>query len=383
MSAQTEAPVSRRSLRAPRQPFFEARDLYRIPLWFLQKPLYAFAPISLHFRLASLMGTVDFLSPRARTRLAKTLETHLGGTTGRRELQRIARRHEQARRKGQFTLIWPNVRNFAGVGRIPIEGLEHLDEALARGKGAILVSAYFGYVRMIKPVMRSRGRPIVLVGHPQATSSALYGREPRLTRVGTFVHTRLLHLPQASLTDARWRDALGTDLATSFDLREVVEALERNQTLGILADGRRTEARHLATVAGVEIPFAPGAVSIARSTGAALLPTFVVDEPGRSGPASLRLVIHPPLELQVTDDARADTQENLRRFARVYEAQTRAYPHNFLWERWLRLTELDPRSRRPQGASPSPYAQPRPDRRFRRPGRERASSHAWPPKDAR
>ena len=138
------------------------------------------------------MGTVDSLSYRARTTLMETLETHVGETTSRRELQRIVRRHLQTRRTGRFTLIWPQVRAFAGVETIPIQGLEDLDEALARGKGAILVTAYFGYVRMIKPILRSRGRRAVLVGHPQATSTGMYGHEPRLTGIGSLVHTRLL-----------------------------------------------------------------------------------------------------------------------------------------------------------------------------------------------
>ena len=148
-----------------------------------------------------------------------------------------------------------------------------------------------------------------------------------------------------------------------------------------MADGRRTEtARHFLTVAGAEIPFAPGAVSIARSAGVALLPTFVVDEPGRTGPASLRLVIHPPLELQVSDNARADAQENLRRFASVYDKQIRAYPHNFLWDRWIHLTALDPIYRRLRGASHSlsPGAYRRPGRQFRH-GREGSSTAAGLP----
>ena len=124
---------------------------------------------------------------------------------------------------------------------------------------------------------------------------------------------------------------MGGDVPTGFNLRPHVEALERNEALIILADGRTAQTLHGLPIAGVEVSFAPGAVSIARSTGAALLPAFVVDEPGRTGPASLRLVLHPPLHLQVTESPRADLQENLRRFASVYEQQIRAYPHNFNW----------------------------------------------------
>lgn len=60
-----------------------------------------------------------------------------------------------------------------------------------------------------------------------------------------------------------------------------------------------------------------------------MLPACVPDEPDRPRPAAMRLVIHPPLELQVTDDHRADVEENVRRFGRVNEQYVRDYPHNY------------------------------------------------------
>jgi lauroyl/myristoyl acyltransferase len=85
-----------------------------------------------------------------------------------------------------------------------------------------------------------------------------------------------------------------------------------------------------------------------------LLPAFVVDEPGRTGPASLRLIIHPPLDLQVTDDRRADTEVNLQRFAAVYGEQIRAYPHDFAWGVVRNGAYESPAPRGPRADSPAP-----------------------------
>jgi hypothetical protein len=86
-------------------------------------------------------------------------------------------------------------------------------------------------------------------------------------------------------------------------------------------------------VCGIEVYFAPGPVSLARGSGAPALPAFVVGDPEGRYPDGIRLVIHPPLELQVTADPRADHLVNLRRFAAVYEQQLRSHPHNWHWTR--------------------------------------------------
>jgi hypothetical protein len=66
---------------------------------------------------------------------------------------------------------------------------------------------------------------------------------------------------------------------------------------------------------------------MARATGAPALPTFAVDDfEGTSG-LGFRIVIHPPLELQVTSEANADLEVNFPRFAAVYAEQLKAQPH--------------------------------------------------------
>jgi lauroyl/myristoyl acyltransferase len=358
------------------QSVFEASDILRVPFWLLRKASYSYAPLSFQFRLASLRGTLDSLSPRHRTGLVQTLEAHLGETTSRRELRRIARRHLQAVRKLHFTTVWPQVHDFAGVDAIRIDGLERLDAALDRGKGAILVSTHFGFPRMLKPIM-SRRRRVHLVGKPAHRPRPVGRPDPRtrrdLTRGERFADSLRFSRRRS---EARWQQIAG-DIEPGLNLRPALEALERNETLIILADGREGPAAlHTLAVAGVEIPFAPGAVSIARSTGAPVLPAFVVDDPGHSGPASLRLVIHPPLDLQVTHDQHDDLEVNLRRFADAYEQQIRAHPHNFIWSRVHNGRFDRPKSTPQRAAAPSPGVDPQhqPNPQSRRGPKSLASS---------
>jgi lauroyl/myristoyl acyltransferase len=313
----------------PRRPKpIELADLYRVPLWVLTKVLYTFASIPLLFRLATLRGTIDSFFSRDRGPAFEALERQLGQTTSAAELRRIARRHFQFRRRALLAKRWPLIRDFADADRIEVEGLHLLDEALAGGKGAILVTSYFGCGRLIKPILRSRGRSALLVGDPPLPMEPRQKRLPPRTSGSTpvrtafarFVHNRVLRLPRASSRDQRWLSSMGGDLPPQLNLRPHLAALARNETLIVVADGRSAEALWRVPVLGVDMYFAPGPVSMARASGAPLLPAFVVDDLEDRGPIGLRLIIHPPLELQVSADAKSDLKANLGQFAAALEA---------------------------------------------------------------
>lgn len=321
-------------MRSSGDTLIELRDLYRIPLWTLMKPVYRYVPISLLFRLVTVRGSLDWLFSSSRKGLLRTLERHLGDAATERELRLIARRYHQFRRRGQLARLWPQIRDFAGSSSIEVEGLHHLDQALERGSGAVLVTAHYGYARMIKPILSSRGRRTLLVG-PRPDGAGVQDYPPFFTRVGSLVHTRMLRLPRASSTDQRWSQTVGVDLVAEVNLRPHLAALARNETLIILTDGRAASTLRQVPVLGIDVRFASGAVSLARNVHACALPTFVVDDPGRGTDFRFRLVIGPALDIQVTGDASADHAENLRRFARVYEEQARTHPHNWHWA-WVR-----------------------------------------------
>lgn len=321
----------------------EPADLYRVPLWALTKIVYTLAPASLLLRLATLRGTLDSFSSPLRHEAREALARHMPETTGAKNLPDVLRRHFQFRGRGRFVRLWPQIRDFTGSEKIAVQGLDHLDEALSHGKGAILVTAHFGYARLIKPVLRSRGREVLLVGNLRPGMPdfrlELFGLRA-FTQAGSFVHTRLLRLPRWSRIDARFQETTGIDLPTGMNLRPHVAALRRNATLIILIDGRRAQALRAVAIHGMQVYMAPGAVSLARATGAALLPTFVVDDPTTRS-TRLRLVIHPALELQITEDAEGDLDAWLRQFAAVYEDHVRAQPHNWYWHA-MRDGVLDP-----------------------------------------
>ena len=281
----------------------------------------AFVPISVLLRLATWRGTLDSMFSSKRAGVIAALERNLEETPMADEPGRVAREYFQFRRRERLTRLWPLINGFAGAERVEVEGLHHLDDAFAGGKGAILVTARYGYARLIKPVLRLHGRSVLLVGAPR-TKEIWPGIPRSRTRLGGFVYSRILRLPNRS----RWRNTLGTDLPAVMNVRSHVASLARNEALIIVADGRNAQKLRQVSVLGKDVSFAPGPLSMARGTGAPALPTFVIDDLEGTSKLGFRIVIHPPLELQMTSDANADLEVNLVRFAAVYAEQLRAQP---------------------------------------------------------
>jgi KDO2-lipid IV(A) lauroyltransferase len=315
-------PRDGRSIELAPHKLVEAKDLYRIPFWSVTKALYAVVPVPLLFRLFKARGTVKWFLPKKRSRVLARMERFFGDSKSEEELRRIARRRLEFIARRDLTRLWPHVQGFAGRETCEVEGLEHLDTALAAGRGAILATMHFGYGRLIKPLLESRGYTAWIVGRTEPVQVA----PKRFTRVGLLVHSRLLGLPRMRRGTA--------DLQAGINLRPLLAALSRNEILILPLDapgthgmGRQGSLRPV-PVLGKYIRFASGPISMARGTGTPLLPAFVVDSDDRGG-IGIRLDILPPLELQRSDRPHEDMDTNVERFAVVFEDYLRRYPYLF------------------------------------------------------
>lgn len=319
-----ELDVAQRAAMAQRAADLDALvtlgDLLRLPGWLLAKAFYALAPASLRLRAAGAAGALLPLPRAQRSAIRDALAQHLP----RNERASVERRHRRFLARVRLARLWPQLADFpAGVS---VEGLEHLDEALAAGRGAVLVGVHFGHGRLVQPVLHAHGCRVVCVG------SMLPAGRP-LSRFGLRVRTRLLRLPRWSQLDARCRETVGADVRVGFDVRPLAEALERNETLLMLVDGRKAQALVPVSVLGIGVHLAPGPLGLARATGAAALPVFALDEPRSGDGVGIRVVVHAPLE--PADDAEAA-------FAEIYERHVRSRPENFYWGA-VRDGRFDPR----------------------------------------
>ncbi len=201
-----------------------------------------------------------------------------------------------------------------------IDGLNHIDQGLTRGKGVILVTGHFGGNQLIPAVLSLKGYPINQLGF-RTPSSARSRMDRRIFEI------RL-----------RYEQKSFRSVYTGTFLREIFLLLKENKILVITADGRQGAKNNFVQLdfLGRRASFPTGAVMLAGKTGAALLPTWAV----RDGGWKNRIIIEKPMQLSWTADKKADTEDNCAKVVQLYESHIRRYPH--LWHFWDRFSVENP-----------------------------------------
>lgn len=182
---------------------------------------------------------------------------------------------------------------------IRFEGAEHLEAALARGKGALMLSAHFTTLEM-------GARALTLIG-PMAV---MY-----LTPSN----------PLVAELSRRGRTRHATEAVTSEQIRELLQNLKNNLPVWYAPDQRFTDkSSELVPFFGISAASNVATSRLARISGAIVLPYF----PERRADNRGYIVrIHPPFENFPSQDPIADTQ----RFHELIEANVRRHPDQYLW----------------------------------------------------
>lgn len=180
-----------------------------------------------------------------------------------------------------------------------IEGLEHLERALARGRGAILIGGHFTTIEIGTRILGS-AMPMNVLYRPT--------RNEVLAAVLAKHFTR--HAQRAIQRD---------------DIRTVVRALKGNGVVWYAPDqSYRKKGAAMVPFFGIPAATTTATSRLARMTRAAVLTYFPERLPGAQG---YRVVIGPELENFPSDDPVADAAS----FGALLEAQIRHHPEQYLW----------------------------------------------------
>jgi len=149
---------------------------------------------------------------------------------------------------------------------LTLEGRAHLDAALARGRGAILVTCHLGNWEVAANELAQAGYPLTVV-----TGNQLGRLAPAVRR-------------------AKQRRGIAV-VGPGDGLRALYRCLEANRILVLLIDGDGWRRGRTLAFLGRPTLIPCGAVRLARTTGAALMAATM----RRSGPLRFQARIHPPL----------------------------------------------------------------------------------------
>lgn len=192
---------------------------------------------------------------------------------------------------------WVSDRRLEGLAEI--KGLEHLHAALARGKGAILLSAHFVYLE-IGLRLFSRVMPCYMIYRPN--------RNPLLDRI-----------------IQRGRTRHPGEMISRDDARSLLRALKRNHPVWYPPDmdhGRRHSV--FAEFFGQPAATVKATARYAEMSGAPVIPFYFFR---KRGPGGYELELLPPLEQFPSGDG----QNDARAVNAVLESAIRKHPEQYLW----------------------------------------------------
>ncbi len=269
----------------------------RLPRWFV-------------LSLANLIGLVAWLLASKARKQATANMIHVLGPqvlatrAERRRLRRCVRGIFQNSARNYLEMFFlPYIQPESFLRSIDAEGVEHLEAALALGKGVILFSAHLGPFEFMVQWLSLKGYQVTIP-------------------VEQLKDQRMLDL-MLKLRSSHGVHFIPVEGGTA--LRSIIQALRNNQIVLIAADravqGESVEKPFFGELARLPI----GPVSLSQRTGAALLGAFGWHTSSKRIAGQVV-----PLSLELTEEERANTELLLCRVIETMEQFIKAHPDQWL-----------------------------------------------------
>jgi Kdo2-lipid IVA lauroyltransferase/acyltransferase len=288
-------------------------------------PLLALMPTSLAYRAARWRGDLTFRCwPDKRREVLGNLREVLGEDLDADQAERLARDIFRVRSCEVIDLMLLRGRARSLEKLVEIRGREHLEAALAGGKGAILCSAHFGSYLGAFSLIHTSGFPVTSIGrwwwrYPP-------GGSPIVRRVWDFVYARRVLRFRQRPSIEPWPGRMQVAVQAAAVLRD-------NEVLTICSDAPPLDSERNRTV---DVPFLgrqagllSGVVTLAKLTGAPVLMVFA----HRS--ADYR---HQILEISAPVPMEGDTAVAFGHCVAAMDSAIREYPAE--WDFWFEPNDL-------------------------------------------
>jgi KDO2-lipid IV(A) lauroyltransferase len=189
---------------------------------------------------------------------------------------------------------------------LEMEGRENLDQALTRGKGTIAVTAHLGTFILIGAKLTIRGFHNTWIMGAQT--------HPRIAQVWRW------------MTERAGSDAIIIDSPIGFH-KAILRVLRKGEIVAFVCDENQKQGGVPVKFLGraMALPIGPAVYHL--KTGAPILPMFIIRQRGRRH----KVIIEPPLEVQLSGDEERDIYTITSQIARVLESYITTYPGQWSW----------------------------------------------------
>ena len=189
-------------------------------------------------------------------------------------------------------------------------GIDNLRAALAQGRGVVLITAHLGNWELGGTLLALDGWPINVVTLEEPTGELTRTRDDYRRRLGI----RTI--------------AVGEN---KFAFVEMIAALRRNEIICMLVDRPYAETGSPVDFFGRETSFSSAPVLLWQHTGAAIIPAFVLQNPG----GRYHAFAEPTIALESSADRRESLARNTQRIATAFEKFIRPHP-----EQWFNYVPI-------------------------------------------
>lgn len=286
---------------------FRRRLIYTL-LLFIDK-LFLLIPYHVSIRFSRFCSKVVYIVLGKYRRLTKEhLRFAFGDTKTEKEISKIARKVFINLGLSLIEILsLPKIKNRLS-SMIDIKDIKKIDDLLAKGKGAVAVTAHLGNWELIPIAFALRGYPANVIARP------IYYE--KYNEWITFL-----------------RSSMGVNVIyRTGSPKEVLRLLNKNELVGIAPD------QDIDSVDGIFVDFfgkkthtPTGPVKIAMAAGSPIVPVFIV----RNG-RKHTIYIEDPIVIENVDDKSAAVKEYTQKWSNAVESYVRKYPEQWVWmhKRW-------------------------------------------------
>ncbi|MDP2653340.1 MAG: lysophospholipid acyltransferase family protein [Candidatus Omnitrophota bacterium] len=267
-------------------------------------------PLGAVSAIGFVAGCLFYICSSSQRRLARQTMAAAFPDISRRERAGIARSFFINMPRGALETMWFSS-HLSSLGNVTVEGISHLDAALAQGRGVMAISAHFGNFPLLHLKLAQTGYPIYVMSRPM--------RDPA---VGKY------------LNDLQSR--CGIETIHSFPrkraISETLAHLRGNHIVLIQMDQDFGDEGIMVDFFGRPASTPTGPVVLASRAGSPMVPMFIF----RTGAGRHCVKILPAHEMVILGDQEATVKANVQALTGIIEEQIRRAPQEWAWihRRW-------------------------------------------------